>query len=524
MSEIDKVKEIDNEKEINCPVCACPIEENDGECGGNVKICPACDTPHHNDCWEYNEGCAIYGCSSTLLPEKITDDSCSDSPENNFALVADVEGKNLRESKNKQHIPLERFVFEEISEKSLLFILISNYRVLIPSLLFINFVVFLQAKSVAPFLLCVIVTAIVSFMLAFANSFFRSKVMFKPGFNLLQKETYVGPFKVNSVNISLSDFNSVQIGTALVEHGNEHREMLRLVCEKQTGQKEVLYLDVNNQQLTSEDISSWALMLHKRTDLEVLKSPLAKAGLLQKRITAFELHLDKATNCLGDLQPYWGKRYLLILPYIILFPSLATIVVPTLFSAFTLLFCTLLLTLLYSFFRPEDLYNFIKGVFTGRKSYLSPEPEPLMFYSEESSIAKLSSFMTRVEESHFISLIDEKERYVLSVIIKTVVVVPLILLFITFLTSMAGIGTFLHSVFLIVLSLSMMVFPTSIVLFAMLGGAINRGQWNEEWARGWLKDSKTAINRLEEYKASEREKEQKKKQLNEDNDLVIEKR
>jgi hypothetical protein len=38
-----------------CPVCGEPI-------GVAPTICPECETPHHWDCWEYNGGCAIYGC------------------------------------------------------------------------------------------------------------------------------------------------------------------------------------------------------------------------------------------------------------------------------------------------------------------------------------------------------------------------------------------------------------------------------------------------------------------------------
>ena len=26
-------------------------------------LCPRCETPHHRDCWDYNGGCAVFGCS-----------------------------------------------------------------------------------------------------------------------------------------------------------------------------------------------------------------------------------------------------------------------------------------------------------------------------------------------------------------------------------------------------------------------------------------------------------------------------
>ncbi|MEK6237836.1 MAG: hypothetical protein N2C14_24260, partial [Planctomycetales bacterium] len=35
-------------------------------CGESIAeepiFCNACRTPHHLDCWEYNDGCSIYGC------------------------------------------------------------------------------------------------------------------------------------------------------------------------------------------------------------------------------------------------------------------------------------------------------------------------------------------------------------------------------------------------------------------------------------------------------------------------------
>lgn len=49
--------------------------EDDGVCGvcGGVlgpplATCPACSTLHHQDCWNYNGGCAIYGCGATDAP------------------------------------------------------------------------------------------------------------------------------------------------------------------------------------------------------------------------------------------------------------------------------------------------------------------------------------------------------------------------------------------------------------------------------------------------------------------------
>lgn len=44
-----------------CPVCGAMM-------GPPVADCPGCHTPHHEDCWRYNGGCAIYGCGASDLP------------------------------------------------------------------------------------------------------------------------------------------------------------------------------------------------------------------------------------------------------------------------------------------------------------------------------------------------------------------------------------------------------------------------------------------------------------------------
>ena len=42
----------------NCMVCQCPIESPE-----ELHPCPSCSSVSHYDCWQYNQGCAAYGCS-----------------------------------------------------------------------------------------------------------------------------------------------------------------------------------------------------------------------------------------------------------------------------------------------------------------------------------------------------------------------------------------------------------------------------------------------------------------------------
>ena len=53
---------------VSCPVCQCEVmsEEEYGNC-------PACDTVHHLDCWEDNEGCGVYGCEHVQSTKKLKD-------------------------------------------------------------------------------------------------------------------------------------------------------------------------------------------------------------------------------------------------------------------------------------------------------------------------------------------------------------------------------------------------------------------------------------------------------------------
>jgi hypothetical protein len=43
---------------ISCKICGDPLR-------GEVACCSICLTPHHADCWDYQAGCAVYGCGST---------------------------------------------------------------------------------------------------------------------------------------------------------------------------------------------------------------------------------------------------------------------------------------------------------------------------------------------------------------------------------------------------------------------------------------------------------------------------
>ena len=59
----------------SCPVCATNIEPGD-----ELHICSLCETPHHKDCWEYLNGCAIFGCQKVSGVNELGANNSKTSP------------------------------------------------------------------------------------------------------------------------------------------------------------------------------------------------------------------------------------------------------------------------------------------------------------------------------------------------------------------------------------------------------------------------------------------------------------
>lgn len=51
-----------------CAICQAPIAE-----GEPLTACPDCKASYHQECWEYNHGCAIYGCPQVPPTEHLTE-------------------------------------------------------------------------------------------------------------------------------------------------------------------------------------------------------------------------------------------------------------------------------------------------------------------------------------------------------------------------------------------------------------------------------------------------------------------
>jgi hypothetical protein len=60
-----------------CPYCLTEIVDGD-----SPRICSACRTPHHEDCWRENKGCTVFGC--TMAPPDEEPISVTVSPQTTY--------------------------------------------------------------------------------------------------------------------------------------------------------------------------------------------------------------------------------------------------------------------------------------------------------------------------------------------------------------------------------------------------------------------------------------------------------
>jgi uncharacterized CHY-type Zn-finger protein len=62
--EVPKEVELARIVGATCPYCGDLIK---GDQVSNVKVCPSCQTPHHEACWEANRGCTTFGCEMRIV-------------------------------------------------------------------------------------------------------------------------------------------------------------------------------------------------------------------------------------------------------------------------------------------------------------------------------------------------------------------------------------------------------------------------------------------------------------------------
>jgi len=75
-----------------CPYCQFPIKHE-----SETVQCPACKSPHHQECWEENEGCTTFGCQETsfIVPTSGSQEISIGEPVNQRPSHADNRRNNL---------------------------------------------------------------------------------------------------------------------------------------------------------------------------------------------------------------------------------------------------------------------------------------------------------------------------------------------------------------------------------------------------------------------------------------------
>ena len=73
-----------------CQVCGEALEPP-------IRRCPECDTAHHEDCWEYNQGCSTYACKGSFSMGQVAE--ANDHPQWNveeFVPLLPLENPHFR--------------------------------------------------------------------------------------------------------------------------------------------------------------------------------------------------------------------------------------------------------------------------------------------------------------------------------------------------------------------------------------------------------------------------------------------
>ena len=446
-----------------CPVCACSLGEE------QLKCCPGCETPHHADCWEYNKGCAIYGCKGVEVTDR-------------RPLPAEL----------KLRIPASRFVFRGGLVNEGLARLDVRVVLWIVSLI-------LSIGAVAFFELNIFLAVGFIFVVYAISNFLRDTLRLDIQNGQLLREMTLGNWVLDTKSLPLEELTRLSLDPCFLEEGGSHRKVVRALFSYNDGRSERAILDMEASGVTDGDMTQWSEFVRRKADLQVTKAPPPQLAVLLKRIKAFQFHLGAESRALGNAQWYWDRRWY-FLWFGLYFATLPLIRIGAIINAIyvALFYLGLIfgLTTFFTFFRPLDLFSSLFGT----SKNVNPYPDPLMFYNEDENLAKLGAFLTTVEEKEFLSTLPEQtKRLIRKAVVFLTVGPPLAFV-------LAGLQIYLrrNSYGYGTISDGWLAFCVVLAfLVAGLGALLNRANWEEEWARGWLSTSRASLEQLEEYKRKE---------------------
>ena len=450
-----------------CPVCACSLGEE------QLKCCPGCETPHHADCWEYNKGCAIYGCKGVVAQDR-------------RPLSAEL----------RLRLPASSYVFRGA--------LVNEGLARLEVRVMMWVVLLIIAMGSVAFLGLNIYLAMGFLFVAYAvSNFLRDTLRLDIQRGELLREMTLGSWILDTKSLSTSNLTRVSLDPCFLEVGASHRKVVRALFSYKDGRSERAILDMETAGVSDEDLNQWSEYVRRKASLQVTKAPPPQLAVLLKRIKAFQFHLTQGKSVLGKAQWYWDNRWYFL--WLGLFVN-AAMQVPIGGAVFTALFFLGLifgLTTFFTFFRPFDLIRSLSG--SSKK--VNPYPDPLMFYNEDENLSKLGAFLTTVEEKEFLATLPERTKHLLrKAVVALTVATPFMFVLggliyssrhkWSYSTYGAVEGGWLT--FCMVLSF----------LVAGLGAMLNRANWEEEWAKGWLASSRASLEQLDEYKKKEEEAEE----------------
>ena len=430
-----------------CPVCGCHVLTNE-----DIHKCPGCDTPHHSECWHYNEGCAIYACDGKprqeLLPE----------PPKRLGSIA-LDGR-----------------FEFYDERA-------------------------PANSIERAILSATILVIVAAALiqyGFMAAFF-TVALFWYGAKALATTTRIngrkktiervnklGSLVLRRQSVPFSSVSLMNLDDCFSEEGNEHHRLLRASLALNDGANLRLALDFAERGLKDEDVERWAKALQDGTPLMITHVIVPRRRILTKRIRAFQAAIHQSSNSpYYDLGWPWRMRWFAYLPsctFAAIVNSMGYIGIDVFFAPVLIFF----MTLLFLFLRPHDLF----GIFYGTpRNAVNPYPEGYLEFDEKGTLKKLAGFLTFVEEKELPSLLSEKELERMKIFANGLVYsTPLVwsLLY----------GFARGGLIDIVLGKSLILYLGlfHVALVAALGAAMQRAVWDEQWVRDWLHESSKALS------------------------------
>ena len=253
-----------------CPVCGCHVLTNE-----DIHKCPGCDTPHHSECWHYNEGCAIYACDGKprqeLLPE----------PPKRLGSIA-LDGRFEFYDERSPSSAIERSVISAII-----------------------YVIIMAATISSGYIAAFITLASMWYL----STSFKTKTRIDGRRKVITRALCIGPLILKEDSIPFSSVSLFNLDDCFSEEGTEHKRLLRGSLALTDGSSLRIALDMEEKSIKDADIERWAKALQDGTSLMITHVIVPRRRILTKRIRAFQHAIETSNNSqYYDIGLLWKLR------------------------------------------------------------------------------------------------------------------------------------------------------------------------------------------------------------------------